>query len=133
MSQGPIRSNRKHARGILVSMEPAFQSQFLVNGVDYRIRIADQGPLPSQYGIQEFLDLLPKASYRFRVVGGGNGSLISLIPRMIFNLFRKFSGPQVLRSIRLKYPSIGNSDRRKPNPKRPGGPKSRARYQKSYR
>ena len=131
--QGPTRGSRKHALGILDQVLPAQTLEILINGVDHRIKISGCPTLPAQYGIQQFLPHLPVRSYRFQVRGGGIGSVTALIPRLIYNLFRRWASPQILKQIRAKYPLIGSNDKRKPNTKRPGGPKSRARYQKSYR
>ena len=75
------------------------------------------------------LENLKKGIYNVYIQGGGIGSQFELLEKVLFEQLDPVKMPELLKI----YPKINRTDERVLYPKIYGGPKSRARSQKSYR
>jgi ribosomal protein S9 len=78
--------------------------------------------------LEDVKKLLPKKCYKVFITGGGSMSQLELLHKVLYPLTK-----DTKKVLKKKYNEIDRTDVRRNYPKKYGGPKSRTRYQKSYR
>lgn len=79
--------------------------------------------------LDTIIDNLKKGYYKLTVKGGGLGSLKEVVAKALYEHLDERKKEE----IKLKYIAVTKTDIRNVQPKKAGGKKARARFQKSYR
>ena len=135
--------HRKKATGLLRKITSSQNLEIIVNDIPMETFLEREGLKLRKEDLDEFVKLLPIATYHLSFRGGGLGSRADLITKLIYSIIKDnlkktnlkptLEAKNNLVSLKNKYPLISKFDTRRSYPKRAGGPKSRTRYQKSYR